>query len=74
MTYFIAYKDVNGNDFGGLPWVIPEGGFDDIKMAKNVKNDFIRRGFKDVKLFLTKTTDIFERFDWNFINDNLVIE
>jgi len=74
MNYYIAYKDVNGKDFDGLPWVIPEGGFIDIKIAKNVKNDFIRRGFKDVKLFSTKIIDMFEQFDWNFVNNNLVIE
>lgn len=72
--YFIAYRDVNGKDFDGIPWVIPEGGFDDIKMAKNVKNDFIRRGFKDVKLFLTEDTNISDQFDWYFVNNNLVIE
>lgn len=72
--YFIAYRDVNGKDFDGLPWVIPEGGFDDIKMARNVKNDFIRRGFKDVKLFLTEDTNTLDEFDWDFVNDNLVIE
>ena len=74
MNYYIAYKDVNGKDFNGLPWITPEGGFDDIKMAKNVKNDFIRRGFKNVKLFLVEMTDMFEQFDWNFVNNNLVIE
>jgi len=74
MMYFIAYKNENGKDFNGLPWIMPEGGFDDINLAINIKNDFIRRGFKDVKLFSTKNTDMFEQFDWDFVNNNLVIE
>ena len=29
MKYFIAYKDENGKDFNGKPWLIPEDGYDD---------------------------------------------
>ena len=68
--YFIAYKDKNGNDFHGLPWIIPEGGFDDINIAKGVKNDFINRQFKEVILF--KCNCIPEEIEWNFVKDNKI--
>lgn len=72
MRYFIAYKDVNGKDFNGLPWVMPEGGFNNIQIAQNAKNDFIECGFKDVTLFACDETP--EEIDWDFVNANLVIE
>ena len=68
MKYFIAYKDEHGKDFNGQPWIMPEGGFDDIEFTKNVKNDFIRRGFKDVTLFMCN--EVPEEIDWEFVNDN----
>jgi hypothetical protein len=68
MAYFIAYKDVNGNDFDGQPWVIPEGGFDDIKMTIVIKDDFIRRGFKDVKIF--ESINLPDVIDWEYVESN----
>ena len=37
MKYFIAYKDENGKDYNGQPWLIPEDGYDDKDFAKMVK-------------------------------------
>jgi hypothetical protein len=37
MKYYIAYKDKSGNDFHGTPWITPEGGFNDLLIAKYEK-------------------------------------
>ena len=70
MKYLIAYKDKDGNDYNGQPWIIPENGYDEKDFAKMVKNDMIRRGFKNVILFECKV--IPENIDWDFVEDNEV--
>lgn len=71
MKYFIAYKDKLGNDFKGLPWIIPEGGFEDLDITNKVKNDFINRGFKNVILFTCN--NIPKEIDWGFVNKHKII-
>ena len=68
MNYLIAYKDENGKDFYGKPWLIPDGGTEDLSFAKMIKEDFLKRGFKDVKIF--KCDEIPEEVDWDFVEDN----
>jgi hypothetical protein len=68
MKYFVAYKDENGKDYNGQPWIIPEDGYDDKDFAKMVKNDMIKRGFKNVILFECKNVP--ENVDWDFVEDN----
>jgi hypothetical protein len=70
MKYFIAYKDQFGNDFKGLPWIIPDGGFEDLDITNKVKNDFINRGFKNVILFVCN--NIPEEIDWEFVNEHKI--
>ena len=70
MNYFIAYKDQNGKDFDGQPWIMPEGGFEDIELAKLVANDFTNRGFINVTLF--GCIDIPEEIDWDFVDENRI--
>lgn len=68
MNYLIAYKDNNGKDFYGKPWLIPDGGTEDLSFAKMIKEDFLKRGFKDVKIF--GCNEIPEEVDWDFVEDN----
>ncbi len=70
MKYFIAYKDEYGKDFNGLPWIIPESGFDDITFAKRIKQDLTKRGFIDVKVFKSKYTCLSPNTGWDYVNDN----
>ena len=68
MKYFIAYKDQNGEDDNGHPWIIPEDGYDDQDFATLVSNDMIKRGFKNVILF--ECNNIPGEADWEFVEDN----
>jgi len=68
MNYLIAYKDNEGKDFYGKPWLIPDGGTEDLSFAKMIKEDFLKRGFKDVKIFACD--EIPEEVDWDFVEDN----
>lgn len=70
MNYLIAYKDENGKDFYGKPWLIPDGGTEDLSFAKMIKEDFLKRGFKDVKIF--ECDEIPEEVDWDFVENNEV--
>lgn len=73
MNYYIAYKDNNGKDFNGQPWIIPNGGFEELAFAKLVANDFINRGFNNVTLFgCNEPLD--EEIDWQFVEENKIIE
>jgi len=73
MNYYIAYKDNNGKDFNGQPWIIPEDGYDDLNFAKRITNDLINRGFVDVTLFgCNEPLD--EEVDWQFVEENKIIE
>lgn len=70
MNYFIAYKDSFGNDCDGKPWIVPDGGFTDMSLAKRVRDDMINRGFLDVKLFESEYVD--DYYDWDFVDDNII--
>lgn len=73
MNYYIAYKDNNGKDFNGQPWIIPHGGFEDLVFAKLVASDFTNRGFINVTLFgCNKPLD--KEIDWQFVEENKIIE
>lgn len=73
MNYYIAYKDNNGKDFNGQPWIIPNGGFEELAFAKLVASDFINRGFINVTLFgCNEPLD--EEIDWQFVEKNKIIE
>ena len=72
MNYLIAYKDNEGKDFYGKPWLIPDGGTEDLSFAKMIKEDFLKRGFKDVTIF--STNDIPEEVEWEFVEENKIVE
>ena len=50
MSYGIAYKDANGMDFHGLPWLT--GGIPTIEEAKAMEQEYISIGFKNVIAFM----------------------
>lgn len=71
MSYGIAYKNIDGMDFHGAPWIT--GGFPTIEEAKMAKNDFISCGFKNVITFMfDKPEDEIELVTWDYVNKHKI--
>lgn len=68
-VYYIAYKDSKGNDCHGCPWLWNEYPIDK-DFAIKIKNDLVRRGFKDVKVF-KYTSKLPEVINWKFVENYL---
>lgn len=69
MIYNIAYKDKDGSDFNGLPWII--GGSEDIKHIKDIANEMQNRGYLNVIVFEDVFSDN-EEITWDFVNEHKV--
>lgn len=71
MSYGIAYKDINGMDFHGFPWIT--GGLPTAEEAKTLKNEYISFGFKNVIAFMfDKPEDEFEDVTWDYVNKHKI--
>lgn len=72
MIYIIAYKDENGFDYQGLPWLtsLTDNKEDVIENAQRC----IESGFKDVTIFSTdeNTLERMENINWDFVNENKI--
>ena len=71
MNYGIAYKDINGMDFHGSPWIT--GGLLTVEAAKAMERDYISKGFKNVIAFMfDKPEDEFEDVSWEYVNNHKI--
>lgn len=71
MSYGIAYKDINGMDFHGSPWIT--GGLPTIEEAKAMEQEYISNGFKNVIAFMfDKPEDEFEDVTWDYVNKHKI--
>jgi len=71
MEYGVAYKDINGMDFHGFPWIT--GGLPTAEEAKTLKNEYISSGFKNVIAFMfDKLEDEFEDVTWDYVNNHKI--
>ena len=71
MSYGIAYKDINGMDFHGLPWIT--GGLPTAEEAKIMEKDYISKGYKNVIAFMfDKPEDEFEDVPWEYATVNKI--
>ena len=68
-SYAVAYKDKEGKDFNGLPWIL-----DDIKNREDCKNVARRlhsEGYVDVTPFqFSEKRKSNLEFDWNYVKYN----
>ena len=67
--YYIAYKDTKGNDCHGCPWLWNSEPMDE-ELAIKIKENLIKRDFKDVKIF-KYTSKLPEVINWKFVNNYL---
>lgn len=71
MNYGIAYKDINGMDFHGLPWIT--GGLPTAEEAKVMEKDYISKGYKNVIVFMfDKPEDGFEDVSWEYVKNHKI--
>lgn len=70
--YFIAYKDQDGNDFNGLPWIeeIVEGD-QSLTAARNRKSVY-ENVFTSIVIFECDENNIPEEITWDFVNEHKV--
>lgn len=71
MEYGVAYKDINGMDFHGFPWIT--GGLPTVEEAKAMEKDYISKGYKNVIAFMfDKPKDEFEDVTWDYVNKHKI--
>ena len=68
--YIVAYRDKNGNDWNGLPWL--EAAYYDIELAKQLAVDMIAEGYQEVVLFQDYTYGTSECVTWTEVYNNKV--
>lgn len=66
--YMIAYKDQNGNDWKGLPWLVMYE--KNLELVKQRAKDMINEGYKDVTVF--KDWGYTGIVTWNDVYNNKV--
>lgn len=72
-SYSIAYRDSNGHDFDGLPWII--GMYDDVEEVKKEAERMRSEGYKDVVPFDCSPLMggiIYENIGWKFVEEHKV--
>ena len=72
-SYSIAYRERNGYDFDGLPWII--GLYDDVEEVKKEADKMRSEGYKDVVPFdCTPLMGgiIYENIGWKFVEEHKV--
>lgn len=68
--YIVAYRDKDGKDFNGLPWL--EIAYSDIQLAKQLAVEMIAEGYQEVTLFKDKTDGSSECVTWTEVYNNKV--
>ena len=68
--YIVAYRDKDGKDFDGLPWL--EVAYYDIELAKQLAVDMIAEGYQEVVLFQDNTYGTSECVTWTEVYNNKV--
>ena len=74
--YFIAYKDQDGNDLNGLPWIEPVNTDEErieLPMALAVKKSFSDI-FQTVVLFKADVENMPEEVTWEFVEQHKIEE
>lgn len=66
MKHHIAYKDQNGNDFDGFPWVLR--GNESYEETVLEAERLVWEGFRDVYVFDVDTDDLPEDVTWDFVH------
>lgn len=69
MRHLIAYKDLEGNDFCGYPWLIE--GFVDLIEVIDKKTSLELEGYKDVFIFICDANTP-EVISWEYVFENLI--
>ena len=71
MEYGVAYKDINGMDFQGLPWIT--GGLPTAEEAKSIEKNYISIGYQNVIAFqFDKPEDWYEDVSWEYVNNHKI--
>lgn len=68
--YIVAYRDKDGKDFDGLPWL--EVAYYDIELAKQFAVDMIAEGYQEVVLFQDNTYGTSECVTWTEVYNNKI--
>lgn len=73
-SYSIAYKDKNGLDFHGLPWIT--GSYDTLEDVTTDAENMRSEGYVDVVPFdatpLLEPNIVYEDISWTFVNQHKI--
>jgi hypothetical protein len=69
--YYIAYKDEDGNDFNGFPWIDPQCGTISMDKIKLMVSDMSNSGYQNVIPFVVDG-EIPEIVDWNYVEQHKI--
>jgi hypothetical protein len=69
--FAIAYKDKNGKDFNGIPWILD--GFNNKEECMDKAKEMDQEGYNNIVLFqFEQRRKKNEEFDWDYVKKNSV--